>query len=111
VIKESVEEITGQEAESTLKGGKHHNFSRIGCRKIFTCGRAPLQHDVVEEKVVHDKFTNLTFICDGRLKHMRVCGGHSWEEALLRRGINMSEEMEITRRKKRNGDGVRKCWG
>jgi hypothetical protein len=28
----------------------------------------PLQHDSVWEKLVHNKFVNLTFICDGRLK-------------------------------------------
>jgi hypothetical protein len=65
VIKESAEEITGWEAESTLKGGKHHNFIRIGFTKIFTSGRAPLQHGVVREKVVRDEFADLTFICDG----------------------------------------------
>jgi hypothetical protein len=66
-----------------------------------------LQHDAVREKVVHNKFVNLTFICDGRLKQMQVRGGHDWEEALLRRGINMSKETEIARRKKRNDGGVR----
>jgi hypothetical protein len=66
VIKESTEEITGREAESALKeGGKHHNFIHVVCRKIFTSGRASLQHDVVQEKVVCNKFVDLTFICDG----------------------------------------------
>jgi hypothetical protein len=65
VIKESVEEIIGQETESALKeGGKHHNFICIGCRKIFTGCRAPLQHDSVQEKVDRNKFVNLTFISD-----------------------------------------------
>jgi hypothetical protein len=32
---------------------------------------------------------------------------HGWEEILLRRGIKVSEETEIARKKKRNGDGVR----
>jgi hypothetical protein len=36
-----------------------------------------------------------------------VRGGHGWEEALLQRGSNASEEIEIMRRKERNGDGVR----
>jgi hypothetical protein len=66
VIKEPAEEITGQEAESALKrGGNHHNFIRVGCWKIFTGGRAPLQHGMVRGKVVRIKFVNLTFICDG----------------------------------------------
>jgi hypothetical protein len=100
VIKESVEEITGREAESTLKdGGKHHNF--------FAGGRAPLQHGTVWEKVVHNKFVNLTFIYNGELKQMRVRGDHFWEEALLRRGTNTSEVTEIVKRKKRNGGGMR----
>jgi hypothetical protein len=38
---------------------------------------------------------------------VRVRGGHGWEEALLQRGSNASEEIEIMRRKERNGDGVR----
>jgi hypothetical protein len=38
---------------------------------------------------------------------MRVRDGHGWEEALLRRGINTSEEMEIVKRKRRNGGSVR----
>jgi hypothetical protein len=60
-----VEEITGREAESTLKErGKHHNLICMGCRKIFTGGRTPLQHDTVREKVVRNKFVNLTFIYD-----------------------------------------------
>jgi hypothetical protein len=35
-----------------------------------------------------------------------VVGGHGWEEALLRQGIEAREEMEITRKKKGNGGGV-----
>jgi hypothetical protein len=65
VIKEYTEEIAGQEAESALKGGKHHNFICIGRRKIFTSDRAPLQHGMVQERVIHNKFVNLTFIYDG----------------------------------------------
>jgi hypothetical protein len=68
MIKESVEEITGRDAESALKGGKHHNFICIGCRKIFAGRRTSLQHGVVQEKVVHNKFVDLTIICDGLLK-------------------------------------------
>jgi hypothetical protein len=57
VIKESTEEVAGREAESALKeGGKYHIFIRIGCRKIFTSSRAPLQHGAVQEKVVRNKF-------------------------------------------------------
>jgi hypothetical protein len=35
-------------------------------------GRTPLQHGVVREKVVHNKFVNLTFIHDGHLKQLWV---------------------------------------
>jgi hypothetical protein len=42
---------------------------------------------------------------------MRVRGGHDWEEALLRQGINTTEEIEIMRRKNRNGGGVRNGYG
>jgi hypothetical protein len=46
VVKESAEEITGQEAESVLKRGReHHNFIGILCGKIFTGGKMPLQHN------------------------------------------------------------------
>jgi hypothetical protein len=65
VIKESEEEIACREAESALKGGKYHNFICVGCRKISTGSRAPLQLGVVREKVVHNKLANLTFIYDG----------------------------------------------
>jgi hypothetical protein len=57
--------------------------------------------------VVHNELTDLTFICDGRLKLVRVRGGHGWEEVSLRRGIKASEEVEIARKKKRNVDGMR----
>jgi hypothetical protein len=66
VIKEYAEEVIGREAESALKeGGKYHNFICIGCRKIFTGGRVLLQHGAIWEKVIRNKFANLTFICDG----------------------------------------------
>jgi hypothetical protein len=108
VIKEFMKEITGWKAKSVLKeGGKHHNFICIGCRKIFTGGRTPLQHGAVREKVVHNKFVNLTFIYDGRLKQVRVWGGHVLEEGSLRRGIKVNEETEIVSKEKRNGGGMR----
>jgi hypothetical protein len=67
----------------------------------------PLQHDTVREKVVHNKFVNLTFIYNGWVKQVRVRGDHGWEEALLQRGISMTTETEIARRKERNGRGMR----
>jgi hypothetical protein len=105
MIKESVEEIAGWEAESALKeGGKYHNFICIRCRKIFTDGSTPLQHGVVRENVGRNKFVNFTFIYDGRLEQVWVRGSHGWEEISLRQGINVSEETKILR-KKRNGGG------
>jgi hypothetical protein len=66
VSKESVEEIASMEAESMFKEGeKHDNFIRIWCRKAFTGSMAPLQHNVVWDKVVHKKLAFLTFIYDG----------------------------------------------
>jgi hypothetical protein len=48
VVKGPTEEITGREAESALKKGrKHHNFIGIGCGKVFTSDRAPLQHGTI----------------------------------------------------------------
>jgi hypothetical protein len=108
VIKEYAEEIAGWEAESALKGGgKHHNFIRIGCRKVFTSGRAPLQHDTIREKVICIELADLTFIYDRWLKQVRVWGGHGWEEVSLRRGIELSKEMETARKKMRNGGSVK----
>jgi hypothetical protein len=57
--------------------------------------------------VVRNKFVNLTFICDGRLKQVWVRAGHGWEEGSLTRGIKAGEETEIMKKKKRNGGGVR----
>jgi hypothetical protein len=64
MIKEFVEEIASWDAESALKGGKHHDFICIGCRNLFTGSRAPLQHGTIREKVVHNELADLTFICD-----------------------------------------------
>jgi hypothetical protein len=64
VIKESVEEITDWEAKSALEVEKHHNFICIGCKRIFTGGRTPLQYGAVQEKVVCNEFVNYTFISD-----------------------------------------------
>jgi hypothetical protein len=36
----------------------------------------PLQHDAVQEKVVCNKYANLTFIRNGRLKQVGVRGSH-----------------------------------
>jgi hypothetical protein len=48
VVKGPTEEITGREAESALeKGRKHHNFIGVGCGKVFTSDRAPLQHGTI----------------------------------------------------------------
>jgi hypothetical protein len=65
-----------------------------------------LQHGAVQEKVVRNKFAYLTFICEGRLKQVRVRGGHGWEKGSLRWGIKASEGAEIARKKMRNGGGV-----
>jgi hypothetical protein len=43
-------------------------------------------------RVVHNKFANVAFICDGRLEQVRVQGGHGWEEVSLRRWIRDWEE-------------------
>jgi hypothetical protein len=60
----------------------------------------------VRDEVVHDKLVNLAFICNGRLEQVRVRGGHGWEKDSLQRGISVSEEVEIARRKEKNGSGV-----
>jgi hypothetical protein len=104
VVKESIEEIIGWEAKSALKGGKPHNFICIGCGKVFVGDRTALQHGAVWEKVVHNKFVNLTFIQDRRLKQVQVRDGHGWEDGSLRRGIKASEEVAIARKKRNGGD-------
>jgi hypothetical protein len=40
------------------------------------------------------------------LKPVQVCGSHGREEESLRRGIEVSEEIEIVRKTIRNGGGV-----
>jgi hypothetical protein len=66
VIKLYVEEVTSREAKSTFEEReKHHNLDRIGCRNIFASSGTPLQHGGIKEKVIRNKFLNLTFICDG----------------------------------------------
>jgi hypothetical protein len=108
VLKESTEEIAGQEAESALEEGrKHHNLIIIGCGKIFIGGRTPLYYDVIWEKVIHNEPANLAFIFNGCLKHVRVQGSHGREDDSLRRGIKVSVEMEIARKKMRNGGDMR----
>jgi Fe2+ or Zn2+ uptake regulation protein len=73
VVKESVEEIAGREAKSTLeKGGKHHNLICIRCGEVFTSGRTLLQQGTIWEKVICNELMNLTFICNGHFEQMRV---------------------------------------
>jgi hypothetical protein len=85
VIEESTKKITGQEVEPALKErGKHHNFIHVGCWNVFPGGRTLLQHGVVWEEVVHNKFVNHAFICDGRLKQVRMRGSHGRGGVLLR---------------------------
>jgi hypothetical protein len=43
---------------------------------VFPGSRTPLHDGVVQEKVIWNKLTDLTFICNGRLEEMRVRGGH-----------------------------------
>jgi hypothetical protein len=77
VIKESTEKIASREAKSVLEVGReHHNLSRIGCRNVFHGSRAPLQDGAVWEKVIRNKLADFTFIHDGRLEKMWVCGSH-----------------------------------
>jgi hypothetical protein len=64
VVKESAEEIAGQEAESTLEGGEHHNLICVGCGEAFTGGKTPLQHHTIWEKVICNELANLAFICN-----------------------------------------------
>jgi hypothetical protein len=68
-----MEEIMGREAESVLKeGGEHHNLICTRSGEEYTGGRTPLQHSVIWEKVICNDLANLTFICNGCLKQMRV---------------------------------------
>jgi hypothetical protein len=104
VVKEYAEEIACREAESALEeGGKHHNLICIGCGEIFASDRVPLQHGVIQEKVICNELANLAFICSERLEEMRVWGGHGRKEDSLRREIKVSEEAEIAKKTMRNG--------
>jgi hypothetical protein len=104
VAKEFVKEVTGREAKSVLKEGwEHHNLFGVGMSSPVTGCHCSM----IREKVVHDKFVNLTFIYYKWLKKVRVWGSHDWGKALLRWGISTSKEMEIARKEEENGDGVR----
>jgi hypothetical protein len=112
VFKESAEEIASWEAESTLKeGGEHHILICIWCGEVFAGGRAPLQHFTIQEKVICNELVNLAFIYIGRLEQMLVQGGHGREEDSLRRGIKVSEGVEIAKKMMRNGGGEKSDWG
>jgi hypothetical protein len=52
VLKESPPEVTGQKAESTLDGGKHHNPVCAGCWDVFSSSRTTLEHGVIQEKAI-----------------------------------------------------------
>jgi hypothetical protein len=56
VVKEFKEEITGWEAETALKGGKHHNLIRVGCWDIFAqCGLGESGSQQVCESCLHPR--------------------------------------------------------
>jgi hypothetical protein len=52
VLKESVKEVACRKPESPLKGGKHHDFLNVGCQDILPCGRPPLKHNAIREKLI-----------------------------------------------------------
>jgi hypothetical protein len=52
MMKESTKKVAGWEPKSPLKGGKHHDFSGIGCWNVLLGGRLPLKHNVIREKVI-----------------------------------------------------------
>jgi hypothetical protein len=73
VVKKSLEEVVGGESKPALEERRrHHNLIRIGCGNILSGGGAPLQHGPIRKERIHKKFVNFFFICDGRLKEMRM---------------------------------------
>jgi hypothetical protein len=69
VIKESVEEVAGREAKSTLEEGrKHHNLGRIRYRNVFPDSRMPMQNCAVREKMIRGKLADFILIRDGCLE-------------------------------------------
>jgi hypothetical protein len=77
VVKMSSEEIISRESKPALEERReHHNLIHIGYGNIFSGGGAPLQHSPIREERTHNKFVNLFFIYDGRLKEMRMGGCH-----------------------------------
>jgi hypothetical protein len=70
-----------------------------------------LQHFTIQEKVICNELVNLAFIYIGRLEQMLVQGGHGREEDSLRRGIKVSEGVEIAKKMMRNGGGEKSDWG
>jgi hypothetical protein len=98
VIKESAEKIAGMEAKSVFKERReHHNLSRIECKKVFPGDRTPLQDNAVQEKVIHNKLADFTFIRDGWLEKMWVRGSHCRGKRSQRHGIRASAKVKIAR--------------
>jgi hypothetical protein len=73
VIKGTTEEVASRKAESTLEERrKHHNFNHIGCRNVLSSGGAPLEHGVVGEKMIRNKFVNFGPTLNTQLEEVRM---------------------------------------
>jgi hypothetical protein len=97
-IEKSTNVVTGRESKLMLEERReHHNLSRIGCGNIFSCGGAPLQHDLIGEKRIHTKFVNFFFIRDGHVKEMRMRSCHGQSEGVRWLRMRAKAQAEIAK--------------
>jgi hypothetical protein len=90
MLKESLQEVIGQKAESALEeGGKHHNLICVRCWDVFSNSRTPLEHDVIREKAICNKFVNFTLIRNGLLKKVWVRGDHGGRRKICGKGLEL----------------------
>jgi hypothetical protein len=55
MLEKAMKEVMGREPESPLEERrKHHNLLRIGCWDVLPFSRSPLEHGMIQEKVVLD---------------------------------------------------------
>jgi hypothetical protein len=95
MLKESLQEVVGQKAESVLEGGKHHSLVCVRCWDVFSSSRLPLEHGVIWEKAICNKFVNFSFIRNGLLKKVWVRGGHGGRRKVYGKGLELCSTLLI----------------
>jgi hypothetical protein len=65
MVKKTAKEYVGWETKPTLKGGEHQNFVGVQSRNVFIFRQPPLGDSIGREKMILDKFEELTLIDGG----------------------------------------------